>query len=200
MGSLMAASARRSYRGVPMKSDPGPEPMTDVLSTFRLPEKTSFAAAWVSKETQFQTKKSIAKWEKTSDSEEGEDAYFACGYLRRTIRKVAKGIEKTYRKWRKEGRPCCMFAGVKHDSDLDQWRVRRENLHFRWADKELEPFVVRFGLDPETFEYSVKPVPLNWFYNERFVDFLEAFLWQVPMKLGLSSSMAHGGAQFSLSA
>jgi hypothetical protein len=43
-------------------------------------------------------------------------------------------------------------------------------------------------------------VPLAWFYDERFVDFLEEFLWKVPQKLGLSCSIAHGGGQFSLSA
>lgn len=59
---------------------------------------------------------------------------------------------------------------------------------------------MRFGLDPDTFEYSVKPVPLAWFYDERFVAFLEEFLWKTPLDLGLSCSIAHGGAQFSLSA
>ena len=93
-----------------------------------------------------------------------------------------------------------MFARVELDDDLDQWKVRRQNLLFHWADENLEPFEVRFGLDPETFEYSIKPVPLAWFYDERFVTFLEEFLWKVPRKLGLSFAIAHGGGQFSLSA
>ena len=59
---------------------------------------------------------------------------------------------------------------------------------------------MRVALDPETFEYSIKPVPLAWFYDERFVAFLEDFIWKVPQKLGLSCSIAHGGGQFSLSA
>ena len=59
---------------------------------------------------------------------------------------------------------------------------------------------MRLSLDPETFEYSIKPVPLAWFYDERFVKLLEEFLWKVPRKLGLSCAIAHGGGQFSLSA
>ncbi len=43
-------------------------------------------------------------------------------------------------------------------------------------------------------------MPLAWFYDERFVAFLEEFLWKVPRKLGLSCAIAHGGGQFSLSA
>jgi hypothetical protein len=93
-----------------------------------------------------------------------------------------------------------MFARVELDDDLDQWKVRRQNLLFHWEDDNLEPFEVRFALDPETFEYSIKPVPLAWFLDERFVAFLEEFIWGVPLALGLSAAIAHGGAQFSLSA
>src|SRR6185503_1975774 len=109
--------------------------------------------------------------------------------------KVAKKIKKRYQGQLKEGRPHCMFARVELDDDLDQWEVRRQNLRFCWADDSLAPFEVRFSLDPETFEYSIKPVPLAWFYDERFVSFLEEFLWKVPRKLGLSFAMAHGGGQ-----
>ena len=93
-----------------------------------------------------------------------------------------------------------MFARVELDEDLDPWKELRQNLIFHWANDDLEPLQVRFGLDPETFEYSIKPVPLAWFYDERFVTFLEEFLWKTPLDLGLSCSIAHGGAQFSLSA
>ena len=60
-----------------------------------------------------------------------------------------------------------------------------------------------FRSQPETGEqpwFLIKPVPLAWFYDERFVNFLEEFLWQVPRDRGLTPSIAHGGAQFSLSA
>ena len=100
----------------------------------------------------------------------------------------------------KSGAAHCLFERVDSDSDLDQWGQQRQNLRFHWADKSLKPLVVRVGLDPETFEYSIKPVPLAWFYDERFVSFLEDFLWKVPLDLGLTCSIAHGGGQFHLSA
>src|SRR4029079_12854726 len=117
-----------------------------------------------------------------------------------TQKKVAKAIKRHYQAQRAEGRPHCMFARVERKEDNDQWKVRRQNLLFFWADDSLEPFEVRFALDPETFEFSIKPVPLAWFYDERFVTFLEEFVWKVPRKLGMSCAMAHGGGQFSLSA
>ncbi|HXG12329.1 MAG TPA: hypothetical protein VNK04_21415 [Gemmataceae bacterium] len=177
-----------------------PDPMTQVLATFRLPEKTDFADAWVGMEPTFQTAKSIRKWRELSATPEGEDEYFTDGYMLSTQKKVAKAIKKKYEKWRKEKHPYCMFDRVERDQDRDQWKVRRQNLIFHWADEGLEPFVVRFTLDPETFEYSIKPVPLAWFYDDRFLGFLEEFLWKVPQKKGLMPSIGHGGAQFSISA
>src|SRR5262245_47108748 len=177
------------------------DPMTRVLSTFRLPEMTDFGNAWVGMEPTFQSAKSICKWRKMSATPEGEDAYFKSRYMLGTQEKVAKAIKKKYERWRDEKQsPCCLFARVEMDSDRDQWKVRRQNLKFYWADDSLEPFEVRFTLDPETFEYSIKPVPLAWFHDERFVDFLEEFLWKAPLKKGLQASIAHGGAQFSFSA
>jgi len=174
--------------------------MTLVLKTYRCPEATDFGNAWVGMEPTFQTEKSVRKWRKMSAKPGGEDAYFCDGYMLKTQKKVAKAIKKHYAAQRQEGRPYCLFARVELDEDLDQWKVRRQNLRFYWADDSLEPFEVRFGLDPETFEYSIKPVPLVWLYDERFLAFLDKFLWKVPRKLGLSCAMAHGGGQFSLSA
>ncbi len=174
--------------------------MTSVLATFRDSERTDFSNAWVGMEPTFQSKKSIRKWEKMSAKEGGEDAYFLDKYMLKTQKAVAKTIRKRYRSARKEGLPYCMFSQVDLDDDLDQWNVRRQNLLFRWADENLEPFEVRFSLDPETFEYSIKPVPLAWFYDERFVTFLQEFLWNIPLEEGLSCAIAHGGGQFSLSA
>ncbi len=173
--------------------------MTSVLSTYRNPEATDFADAWVGMEPTFQTAKSVRKWAKMAAQPGGEDAYFLDDYMLKTQRKVARRIKKSYQAQREKGLPHCMFARVELDDDLDQWKVRRQNLLFFWEHDGLEPFEVRFSLDPETFEYSIKPVPLVWFYDERFVRFLQ-ILWDVPYKLGLSASIAHGGAQFSLSA
>lgn len=177
-----------------------PDPMTSVLATFRSPEATDFANAWVGMEPTFQSEKSVRKWAKMSARPGGGDAYFLSKYMLKTQQKVARKIKKAYEAQRQEGRPHCMFARVELDDDLDQWQVRRQNLRFFWEDANLEPFHVRFALDPETFEYSIKPVPLAWFYDERFVAFLQEFLWNVPQKLGLTPTIAHGGGQFSLSA
>jgi hypothetical protein len=179
---------------------PRPDPMTLVLDTYRRPEATDFGNAWVGMEPTFQSEKSVRKWWKMSVEPGGDDAYFVDDYLLKTQKKVAKTIKKRYEAERQEGRAHCLFARVELDDDLDQWQVRRQNLLFHWANDNLEPFQVRFALDPETFEYSIKPVPLAWFYDERFVTFLEKFLWKVPRQLGLSCAIAHGGGQFSLSA
>ncbi len=179
---------------------PHPDPMTLVLETYRRPEATDFGNAWVGMEPTFQTEKSVRKWRKMAAESGGEEAYFLDDYMLKTQKEVARTIKKRYEAQRQEGRAHCMFARVELDDDLDQWEVRRQNLLFHWEDEDLEPFEVRFGLDPETFEYSIKPVPLVWFYDERFVAFLEKILWKVPFKQGLSVSIAHGGGQFSLSA
>jgi len=183
-----------------MKQPPRSDPMTRVLARFRDQEKTAFADAWVGLEPTFQTAKSVRKWKTMSTGPKGEDAYFEGGYMPKTLKKVARAIRKRYEAQRRKSRSHCMFAGVELAEDLDPWEVRRQNLIFRWADADLEPLQVRLGLDPETFEYSIKPVPLAWFYDERFVAFLEEFVWKAPLDLGLSCSIAHGGAQFSLSA
>ncbi len=176
------------------------DPMTEVLADFRKQEATDFSHAWVGMEPTFQSQKSVQKWKKMSATPEGEDAYFEDDYMLKTQKRVVKKIKKRYEEQRLEGLPHCMFARLELDDDLDPWKVRRQNLRFHWKDEALEPLAVRLSLDPETFEYSIKPVPLVWFYDERFVKFLEEFLWKPPRKLGLSFAIAHGGGQFSLSA
>lgn len=175
--------------------------MTQTLATFRRPEAAGWGDAWVGMEPTFQTKKSIRLWNEYSAKEGGEDAYFEHRYMLGKCRRVADAIKDEYRAQRRRGKhPGCMFANVDRHEDLDQWEVRRQNLVFHWPGDRFEPLEVRLGLDPETFEYSIKPVPLVWFYDPRFVAFLEEFLWRVPLREGLSVSIAHGGAQFSLSA
>src|SRR5262245_13051706 len=127
-----------------------PDPMTLVLKSFRDPEATDFANAWVGMEPTFQSKKSVRKWRKMSDKPGGEDAYFPDHYMLKTQKKVARAIKKRYEAAREEGQPHCMFARVERDDDLDQWKVRRQDLRFFWADDALEPLEVRFSLDPET--------------------------------------------------
>ena len=41
---------------------------------------------------------------------------------------------------------------------------------------------VKVGLDPETFEFNLKPVPLLWLYEPRFVRFLQRFVWDASVR------------------
>ena len=136
-----------------------PDPMTAVLATFRLPEKTDFDNAWVGMEPTFQTKKSIKRWWALSETPEGEEAYFKDAYMLKTQKKVAKGIKKKYGAWRAErNHPYCMFEAVELKPDRDQWKVRRQNLLFHWADRGLEPFEVRLSLDPDAPRTSTRAI------------------------------------------
>lgn len=175
------------------------DPMMDVLAAFRRPEATDFADAWVGMEPTFSNKKAVRKWAEMSQVEGGEDAWFEDAYMLEKERSVARAIAKRYAARRAKGDPSCMFERVDVESDVDRWRVERQNIVFEWKDEQASNFEVRLGLDPETFEYSIKPVPIGWLYDERFVRFLQEFVWDVPRKKGLAPSIAHGGAQFSLS-
>ena len=175
------------------------EPLA-VLSTFRDPTKSSFDDAWVGMEPTFQSAKSVRKWREMSEEEGGEDAYFLDPYMLGTLRKVARQMVKSWRKAEDRKDPACFFDAVKRTRELDQWKDIRQNVSFRWDDRKRGDFEVKWTMDPETFEYGIKPVPLTWFYDERFLQFLETFIWGTPLAAGLVPSVAHGGAQFSLSA
>ena len=170
------------------------------LATVIDPTASGFDDAWVGMEPTFQSAKSVRKWRELSAEEGGEDAYFLDHYMLGTLRKVARQIVKTWRKSEKRNDPDCFFHSVKRTKELDQWKDVRQNLTFRWNNKKLGDFEVKWAMDPETFEYGIKPVPLAWFYDQQFIGFLEKFVWAVPIEAGLTPSMAHGGAQFSLSA
>ncbi|MBI3270941.1 MAG: hypothetical protein HYZ53_18205 [Planctomycetes bacterium] len=201
MSAKKQEKTRRVVAPPPSGGAAGGDPMTRVLPTFRRPGTTDFDNAWVGLEPTFQSEKSVKKWHKLAAEPGGEDAYFLDEYMLGTQEEIAKAIKKKYESKRAEGgHAWCMFDDVDRKEDIDQWKVKRQNLVFQWKDRSLENFTVRFSLDPETFEYSVKPVPLAWFYDERFVKLLDELLWEVPMKHGLAASIAHGGAQFSCSA
>jgi len=171
-----------------------------VLATILDPTASSFDDAWVGVEPTFQSVKSVKKWRKLSAEEGGEDAYFLDKYMLGTLRKVARQIVKSWRKAHRKNDPSCFFDSVKRTKELDKWKDILQNITFRWDDKKRGDFEVKWTMDPETFEYGIKPVPLVWFYDARFIAFLEKFVWGVPIAAGLTPSMAHGGAQFSLSA
>ena len=145
--------------------------MIGVLDTFRRQDRTGWNDAWIGIEPTFQSEKTVKFWKKISVDEAGEDKYFKSNVMLRLERKVAQGIRDKYEEKRKGGESYCMFAKVKIEEDMDQWEVKRQNVEFRWPDGNLEPFTVRISLDPETIEYSIKPVPLAWLYDNRLVHF-----------------------------
>lgn len=176
------------------------DPLTPVLATYRQRDTSSFADAWLGMEPTFSSKKVVRLWQRLTAKEGGEDRFFSDPALLKAQKRIAEGIAKRYRTLRKAEDEAGFFATVEVEDDVDQWGVPRQDIRFGWGEQDLPSFDVRFGLDPETFEYSVKPVPVAWIYDERFVRFLEEVLWRVPQKSGLMSSMAHGGGQFSFSA
>ncbi len=174
--------------------------MTAVLDRFKDPTAADWCHGWVGMEPTFQSERSIGLWKELAAQEGGEDKYFEHEYMLSTERKLGKAIDDKYEEKRKDQKPYALFARVKRSEELDQWGVVRQCLEFRWDDEKLPKFNVRMSIDPETFEYSIKPVPLAWFYEDDFVRFLEEFCWEVPLKMGLVPTIAHGGAQFSISA
>src|ERR1043165_61069 len=176
------------------------DPMILALASYRRPEATDYANAWVGLEPTFQNAKTVRKWHKMSAKSGGEDAYYLSDYMLRMQKKIAQQIKKRYRSQCRDDPSRCPFARVERKADRDQFNVPRQNLLFCWQDDNHEPLEVHVSIDPETFEFGIKPVPLAWFYDDRFVAFLEEFIWKPPLELGLSPSVVHGSAQFSLSA
>ncbi len=182
-----------------MAKKPAATPFTAILSEVFRSDTTDPGHAWLGMEPTFSSKKSVKLWAKLSQTEEMEDQFFEHPYILKKEKAVAQAMLKKYRAARERGEPWCLFDTVERRRDLDQWQVRRQNLDFR-CDGDDNVFTVRFGLDPEVFEFSIKPVPVQWLYDARFVRFLQEIVWDVPQELGLRSSIEHGGCQFSLSA
>ncbi len=170
------------------------------LTDCRRAELQSFAHAWAGMEPTFSNAKAVRKWERMSARPGGEDAWMRDRWMLRKLHEVGHRLLESYERRRERGDSGCIFPDVELDVDRDPWDVERVNLRFSTGRARDPEFEVRFGLDPETFEYSIKPVPLAWFHDQRFVRFLSEFVWRVPRKLGLVASMAHGGGQFSFSA
>lgn len=174
-------------------------PFTAVLSDVARSDTTDFRHAWLGMEPTFTNKKTVKLWSKLSSSEESEEQFFDHPYILKMEKAVAQAMLKKYRAAHERGEPWCLFDSVERRRDLDQWGARRQNLDFRCRGDD-NVFTVRLGLDPEVFEFSIKPVPVVWLYDERFVRFLQELVWDVPQELGLRPFMAYGGCQFSLSA
>ncbi len=174
------------------------EPLTAVLATYRKPRRQGFEDAWVGLEPTFQTRRSIELYK---ELENDDDRYFVHPYMLRKVKKVARGIERKVEKaLERTKRPSwCLFDGARVKHTKDKWGDFREQIDLRWKDRNLEELEVKFGMDPFTFEYGIKPVPLQWLYDERFVRFFEKVLFGVPRKEGMTPSLSNGGGQFHFS-
>jgi hypothetical protein len=197
----MGTKAKRGDR--PGRPRPLLDPFFAQLASCRRSERQSFADAWVSIEPTFSNAKMVRRWDRLTDREGGEADFFENGHVLKKLRKVARALEKRYRECVRQGDPACRFRACDLEYDRDPWGVTRANLRLfgrTRARKSARAFEVRLGIDPEAYEFSIKPIPLRWLYDARFVRFLDRFVWGVPQEHGLTASMAHGGGQFSFSA
>ena len=176
------------------------EPMIAVLSGVANPEATGFADAWVGIEPTFSNRKTVGKWQTLARTHKGELLFFQDPYMLRMQERLAERAKKKYDRRLRKGDPDCMFASATVAEDEDPWGWTRKKVVFSWAQPGLANFEFRISLDPETFEYTIKPLPVAWLYEPRFVRFLQKFVWDVAQKLGLVPSIAHGGGQFAISA
>jgi hypothetical protein len=184
------------------------------LATCRRSERQSFADAWVSIEPTFSNAKLVKKWDRLTDREGGEKDFFEHPHVLKKLKKVARALERRYREGVQQHDPACCFKACDLQYDRDPWDVARANLRLYGGAQArrggarlrargrsgVRAFEVRLGIDPETFEFSIKPIPLSWFYDARFVRFLDLIVWGVPRAHGLTPSIGHGGGQFSFSA
>lgn len=175
-----------------------PEPMLERLADCRRTEAQSFADAWVGLEPTFSNRKTIRRWRKYARKAD-EYGFFCDERVLAKQERIAKQIVAAYRELRALGHPDCPFAEVEREKSRDPYGLRRQDLRF--GDGRGGPCLeVRVSLDPETFEIPIKPVPLAWLYDSRFVRFLQRFVWNEPRRANLHPSMAHGGGQFCFSA
>ncbi len=170
--------------------------MTADLKRAKDPLLTGWEDAWVGLEPTFQSAKSITLYDKHADD---EDAYFEHPYMRGKVRQVGRRMAKKYRARQEAGAEWCLFKTLDLTAERDPWDVTRAALRFGHAEGLDEVLQVNFGMDPYTFEFGIKPVPLPWFYDPRFVRFLQKLCFDVPRKSGLSTSILNGGGQFHLS-
>lgn len=160
------------------------------------PERVSFDDAWVGIEPTFQSKKCIKLYEKLEDD---EDTYFAHPYMTEKVRAVAKDIGKRFHKAKKNGAPwAALFDDVEVRDDVDPWNVLRAECRFDYGGDDT--FDIKFGMDPSTFEFGIKPLPVAWLLEEEFVTFLQELVFDVPAEHGLTASMYNGGGQFHIAA
>jgi hypothetical protein len=171
------------------------DPLAEALTTCRLPATVSFENVWIGLEPTFTSAAALKTWERLTQKPGGEDAFFLDPNMLKTAHRLATSIKQTFDRRRRKGEPV-IFDRCVMERGEDEWKVPRWELDFQWRDRSLDSFNVRVGLDPEVCEYSMKPVPLAWFLDDRFIDFLQTLFWDIPAKLGMQPALAHGGGQF----
>jgi hypothetical protein len=171
--------------------------MTADLKRAKDPLLTGWDDAWVGLEPTFQSKKSLELYAKHAGD---EDKYFEHPYMVGTVRKIGRRMAKKYGSKQHHGADWCLFDPPTLSVERDPWDVTRSELEFAFTKAGRQALQVNFGMDPFTFEFGIKPVPLPWLYDERFVLFLQKLVFDVPLKHGLSASILNGGGQFHLSA
>lgn len=183
----------------PPHPDSAQKPFTALLAEVREPTLVDWERAWFGMEPTFTDRKTLKVWRRSSKSEKSEIKFFNHRYVLGMAEKVARAMERKYKRALRRSDTFCLFDHVAREEDFDQWGVRRQNLHFHCRG-EGPTFTVRLGLDPEVYEFSIKPVPVEWLYDDRFVEFLQQIVWDVPQCFGLSPTLGQGGCQFSISA
>ncbi len=190
--------ARKARRPAPVTTLPSAhEPLLGQLASCRRSTTQSWDDAWVGLEPTFSNRKTIERWRKHAARD--ETGFF---YDPRVLSKqdeIGRAVLKRYRKLAARGDEACPFASAERTIDKDPYGIRRQNLCFRDASGG-PTFELRLSLDPETYEFTIKPVPLRWLYDRRFQLFLQRFVWDVAERERLVVSTAHGGGQFSFSA
>jgi hypothetical protein len=189
--------AKKSPKSGANKRAAAPDPMTAVLATYRAPQAADFGDAWAGIEPTFSNAKAVRKWAEMSATTEGEDLYFKDPWMLKTEKKIGKKIAERYAALRADGRAYAMFDRVERDTDQDPWGTKRQNLHFRWREKGFEDFEVKLSIDPEIFEYSVKPIH-HVVPGNRFVGSCKSSS-ERALRLRANSDDRPGRRQFSLS-
>jgi hypothetical protein len=178
-----AASRRRRY-------------LSDRMEAVGAVEGDSFHDAWIGLEPTFQTKECVELYAQLEDDEQ---AYFEHPHMIGTVKQVGDDMVERYRRALQQQEPWALFSKVDVEEGKDDWDLFTKKLTFTMPGA-AEPFQLQLGMDPATFELSMRPLPLAWLYDERFVRFLDAIVYEVPQQRGCSTSLLNGGGQFHISA
>ncbi len=156
----------------------------------------AFDDAWIGLEPTLQTKQCVTLF---TELEDDDAAYFAHPHMQATVEAAGKAMAERYRAAKQQNEAWAFFDDVDDATYVDDWNLKAHRLTFHLRGSS-EPFEITFGMDPATFELAMKPLPLAWLYDERFVRFFDELVFHAPESIGLSTSLLNGGGQFHISA